>query len=180
MKVWNGTTWVDGSFSVAADEVFIGPSAPPTTYELWVDDDDPGAGDIAKMPRGLLAHRNVLNGADLTPPANTEVNLPLSSALTFTFTSGRWWRMRLRMRALNGGPVAGGAQMAFRVKSGGADWNLGWFVAGENKWSEGSFEWVLSGDDATRTITVTGACVTANGIIAANSNWLTIEDIGGV
>ena len=85
MKLWNGTAWVDTSYSVSADEVFVGPAEPPTTYELWVDSDDASGIDttaLAKLPKGLVAYHALQAEFRTTAPHTTAQD----SGLTVTIT----------------------------------------------------------------------------------------------
>lgn len=113
MKLWNGTAWVDTSYSVAADEVFVGPAEPPTTYELWVDSDDPGS--YMKPPIFATAAAR-----DAAWPAATAGN----GAWCITLDTNRQWQVIGGAWTLVGGSMPRVLATKTAVQSLAASWNV--------------------------------------------------------
>lgn len=177
MKVWNGTAWIDGSYSVAADEVFIGPSAPPTTYELWVDDDEVGV-----APAGVLGYAETSAAQNGIGTAWTDVT---GLSLPITVVAGR----RLRISTMVQTTIAATAAAAHVGLMDAATYlQQGSHPLTAAAYTNGFVSVVVTPSAGLHTYKTRVACNSGTINVPYNRDpgaamilsWLLVEDIGGV
>lgn len=125
-------------------------------------------------PRGVVARREFAV-SDIQPAASTETAIPLVSPFSFTFETGRRYRIGLLIRAWRGTP-----QTSITIKADGLAWGQGLWVSGTGGWFGLDQHLLVNGDGVTRALTLT-MTANATGVTLGQSlggNWFYIEDVG--
>ncbi len=153
-------------------EVFIGPSDPGMTYDLWYDTDEPGT-DFA---RGVIKRVEL---DTVTVAASTTAVVPMiGGPFTVAMVSGRLYRISLQMRAMRNSGAAL-IQGFFQLKDGAAAYLNQCYCTVPNGWQGYFISQLAVGDGVTRTLTVEYTQGAGNSItISGTGNWLCVEDIG--
>jgi len=124
---------------------------------------------INQLPRGIK--RVGIAASDVTPPAS-ETTIPLDSAFTFVFVTGRRYRVGLQLRAWRGT-----AQTNIALKAGGVLWQTFW-ISSTGGWFTHNPWLFFDGDGVSRTLTLTCTPNATGVTISGGNNFLYIEDLG--
>ena len=114
-----------------AEEVYVGPTEPSLTYDIWYDTDAPGitSEDLRwSSAWGVVAVGSFLGGAAYTVPSGTDVRF--TNLLAFTSVVGRRYRMRCQIRVIGTTTGNGINLLPHGPDVGGSSWDLWHTVTG--------------------------------------------------